>query len=657
MRSPMPARRLLFCGLLALVAGPCLVRAQHGVTREYAALAPTADARPLQPLLDEPLADPSLTIGPGGVFYLTGSVPGPQGSVFDARVRIWRSADRKAWTLVRTLDFSPARVRAPEIHFLKDAFWLTLAREGGGTDLVKFDTQDLAASPFQRRSITGQGADPSLFLDEDGTFYWVLGEGAVARMQADPLAGLAGEPKAVLPGDAADAGPHGRPRNRELERAGARGAFLARIHNRYALFFADTIQRQGFGRTGLTRGPVDTFVAYSDRPDAGYRAPSLAFPHAGQTTLCRDAEGAWWATFSGGDERAIFRDRAGAFRVEVVTPTPPVWTIGFALDRTERPEHVAPFGFMVRPDPAHLYEAGPVARLRPIPMDPVPGQRMAFPWIRDTCIIRGHDGAYYMTGTSGDMNGVHVWRSPDLKKWTYLAAAFEAGDDRTRWYNANPGRLIWAPEIHYLKGTYWISWCANGGLGIGLHRSVSGRAEGPYEPTVKENRPLTAPHIDASLFQDTDGAVYLVWQGRFLRKLNDTLSGFAGPQVELMTTKGEQVGYEGVFLRKIGDWYVVLAAEWNGGGNRAGGTYDLMYAVSKQLTGPYTPRRIAVPHAGHSTLFQDAAGRWYATLFGNDRTAPFRAQPGVIPLDLRDTGDDLHITPLAADPAPAPAAP
>jgi len=93
---------------------------------------------------------------------------------------------------------------------------------------------------------------------------------------------------------------------------------------------------------------------------------------------------------------------------------------------------------------------------------------------------------------------------------------------------------------------------------------------------------------------------------------------------------------------------ISTAAEWNGGGNRSDGTYDMMYACSKNLPGPYKPRRVAVPHARHGALFQDKSGRWNAALFGNDRTAPFRAMPGFVPVETMDRGDDLVIRPAQA---------
>jgi beta-xylosidase len=279
-------------------------------------------------------------------------------------------------------------------------------------------------------------------------------------------------------------------------------------------------------------------------------------------------------------------------------------------------------------------------------MDPVPGQRAPFAWIRDTSVMRGGDGAYYMTGTSGSMDAIHIWRSPDLKRFTYMKAGYSLNSsDSSAWYNAASRRLLWAPELHYLNGNYYIPFSLSLKLGMGLVKSTTGKPEGPYQPTYEGNHAFVAPRIDASLFQDDDGTPYFLWQGRYLRKLTPDLSGFAGDEVELLTVDGEEVGYEGIFMAKIGKWYVLTAAEWNGGRNHDDGTYDMMYAVSKNIRGPYSRRRCGVPHAGHSTMFQDAAGRWNVAFFGNDRTAPFRASAGVAPIEIRDTGTDLIIEP------------
>ncbi|MCX7886714.1 MAG: hypothetical protein N3B01_05585, partial [Verrucomicrobiae bacterium] len=59
--------------------------AQHGVIREFAALAPKPDAVPLPPLFDASSTDISVTLGPDEAFYLTGSAWDGRGGIFTNR--------------------------------------------------------------------------------------------------------------------------------------------------------------------------------------------------------------------------------------------------------------------------------------------------------------------------------------------------------------------------------------------------------------------------------------------------------------------------------------------------------------------------------------------------------------------------------------------
>jgi hypothetical protein len=612
-------------------------RAQHGVIREYAALAPVPDAVPLPPLFEARLTDTSITVGPDKAFYLTGSATEGDRVTGTNQLAIWRSADMKQWARLRTLDLGDTRARSPELHFLGGRFWLALEREGGGTELLRFDTTELGTSGFQRARITELGEDPSLFCDADGTFFWVMGAGEIARLKPNPLDGLAG-PLVRVP--VRIAGP--KPQQAEQAIRNLHGAFLARISGKYHLFITGQLFRNGLGRTGLADGVNDVLVAAADKPDGSYSDFYVAFPNAGQTVLFRDAGGVLWATYSGQDERAILRGRPGAFKVETIAAAEPAWTIGFAgAEKGDR----FPFSLMLRPDTAFIYERG-MGSARGVPLDKVPGQRAAVPWIRDTFIMLGHDGNYYLTGTAGNMDGIQLWRSPDLRHFEYVKQVWTPASDPARWYNRAPNRLFWAPELHYINGTYWIAFCISAGDQgkNSVLKSTSGRPEGPYEPAFPGNQGVDQ-HIDSSLFQDTDGSTYYVWQDGLIRKLNAAMNGFGGEVQKIIPQDGRRVGYEGATLVKMGAWYVLTCAEWNGGGNHADGTYDMMYANSKSLAGPWKPRRVAVPHAGHGALFKDRSGRWLASFFGNDRTAPFRAMPGFVPVEVRDTGDDLILRP------------
>jgi hypothetical protein len=282
---------------------------------------------------------------------------------------------------------------------------------------------------------------------------------------------------------------------------------------------------------------------------------------------------------------------------------------------------------------------------------PLPVRQLFDHPVRDTSICLGPDGHYYLTGTTAnntggprDTNswwyvneGIRVWRSPDLTHWTALGLVWSFERDAT-WQKPikNGRRALWAPDIHYLKGTFWLTYCLNWpGGGTGLLRSTTGRPEGPYAD-VKPDGPLTG-EIDASLFQDDDGRVYFVFQDGKIARLNDDLTALAEEPRLLRPANHQHVGFEGAFLTKHQGRYFLICAEFNPapGGDR---TYDCMVASADHLDGPYGDRYLAIPHAGHNLFFHDRTGRWWATFFGNDSAAPWRERPGLLPIELGPDG-------------------
>jgi xylan 1,4-beta-xylosidase len=274
--------------------------------------------------------------------------------------------------------------------------------------------------------------------------------------------------------------------------------------------------------------------------------------------------------------------------------------------------------------------------------------------VRDTCVCLGPDGTYYLTGTTGhptwwqtNDGGIRLWKSKDLKKWVPLGPVW-AFEKNATWQKekkddkGNPLHALWAPEIHYFKNTFWLTYCINYG-GTGVLRSTTGKAEGPYVD-IKPDGPLT-DRIDASLFCDDDGKAYFVWQNGMIARLKDDMSGLAEEPRHLKPANAEQVGFEGAFLTKINGKYRLVCAEFNPHENGPA-TYDCMIAESDKLYGPYGDRYLAVPHGGHNMLFKDKHGTWWSTFFGNDPTAPFSERPTILQLEIDEKG---RIRPKIAD--------
>lgn len=108
--------------------------------------------------------------------------------------------------------------------------------------------------------------------------------------------------------------------------------------------------------------------------------------------------------------------------------------------------------------------------------------------IRDTIVCLGGDGYCYLTGSTGDNiwatnDGIELWRSKNMHDWTYLGLVWSIERDGT-WEKAwrmragVPFRALWAPEIHFIRGNYYICHSISR-AGLAILKSSTGRPEGP----------------------------------------------------------------------------------------------------------------------------------------------------------------------------------
>lgn len=278
--------------------------------------------------------------------------------------------------------------------------------------------------------------------------------------------------------------------------------------------------------------------------------------------------------------------------------------------------------------------------------------------IRDTSVCLGPDGAYYLTGTTGENiwesnEGIHLWKSTDLKNWTLIGLVWGIERDGTwqkQWTekNGKRRRAVWAPEVHYIKGNFYLAYCITG-LGTGVLKSTTGKPEGPYRSINNPDAPLTRG-IDASLFEDDDGSVYFLYGSGYLARLNDDLTGLAETPVRLRCEPADRdsehhhpnrpcnerewdhIGYEGAALFKRNGRYYLSGAE------RYYERYHCMVAEAEIIRGPYGARYVGVPYAGHNNFFRDRDGNWWATIFGNDKQAPFSERPGILRVEFNAAG-------------------
>lgn len=307
-------------------------------------------------------------------------------------------------------------------------------------------------------------------------------------------------------------------------------------------------------------------------------------------------------------------------------------------------------------------------------------------WMRDTYVMNGPDGYYYLTGTTSSPgrffpggrihcwdynNGLYLWRSKDLQNWQPMGLIWSFDKDAAPWQkkgkpikkgtqSVNGDRLdsmyraVWAPELHYIKSQHkWLLVaCLNGDAGSFVMESVSGRPEGPYRNIKGNADQAIFPNIDLSVFEDTNGEVYLVGHDHYIAKMKKDLSDIAEPFKKLTERPYNPEPYiEGVYITKAGGKYQLLQTVWSV--KKQDGTYtylrndknkqdslysyDVVVASADNIYGPYGPRYPAILQGGHNNVFQDKAGNWWSTTFYNPRGIMgmkfnITCRPGILPV-------------------------
>jgi xylan 1,4-beta-xylosidase len=277
--------------------------------------------------------------------------------------------------------------------------------------------------------------------------------------------------------------------------------------------------------------------------------------------------------------------------------------------------------------------------------------------VRDTIVCRAGDGNYYMTGSTGQNiwafnDGVELWKSSDLKQWEYLGLVWSVEKDGTwerpwRSLHGKPSRAVWAPELHYVRGTYVIC-LSMAPSGIAILKSTSGKPTGPYIHAFSAEKSI-ANGIDPTIFEDDDGKVYFTYgSATRIARLKDDLSGFEEQFRPVILSDPDHtpdhhaskcvgrgsndLGTEGAELFKANGVYYLGAAD------TYDGRYSTCVAMSENVYGPYHSRHESVPCAGGTGFFQDHGGGWWTSFFGNDSQAPFREKPAIVKIDFASDG-------------------
>ena len=207
----------------------------------------------------------------------------------------------------------------------------------------------------------------------------------------------------------------------------------------------------------------------------------------------------------------------------------------------------------------------------------------------DPYCLRAADGTYYLLTT-----GLGCFSSSNLVDWTRQKKI----KIKDTWGRHD----FWAPEFVEYKGRYYLFYCARkepeGPHFLGV--ATSDRPEGPY---LSEPQPLTdiAPSIDAHVFFDDDGRIYLYWSEKGIgvdhRAINacelnaDLMSLKGSPRMLIFATQEWEYGRpwkgkgwnEGPFmLKRNGTYYLMFSANLY-----TSPFYGVGYAESRSPLGPF----------------------------------------------------------------------
>lgn len=126
----------------------------------------------------------------------------------------------------------------------------------------------------------------------------------------------------------------------------------------------------------------------------------------------------------------------------------------------------------------------------------------------DPWVIRVN-GNYFYTHTTG--NGVVIRRSP------YLTGIANAAPTQVFTPPAPYNKNVWAPELHYLQGKWYLYYAADDGNNAN-HRmfvaeATTANPQGTYTFKGQITDPSNRWAIDGTVLEKDDGSLYFIWSG------------------------------------------------------------------------------------------------------------------------------------------------
>ncbi|HEX2728256.1 MAG TPA: family 43 glycosylhydrolase [Rubrobacteraceae bacterium] len=279
----------------------------------------------------------------------------------------------------------------------------------------------------------------------------------------------------------------------------------------------------------------------------------------------------------------------------------------------------------------------------------------------DPSIIKAKDGYWYSYGTTDPLREgerkahvIPISRSKDLVNWKFVGDAFSDAN-RPSW--ADGDASIWAPDIRYLDGKYYMYY-------VGTQTTVTPQrddnavgvatAPTPAGPWKDSGAPVVGPRpgnggflwtFDPNEFTDSDGKHYLYYGsyngGVFVTELSrDGTRAVGDPTMVAIDNR-----YEGAYVVHRGGYYYLFGSSANCCAGPTTG-YSVYVGRSKSPKGPFLDKQgvsmtesrvggsiVVTPNGnkwigpGHNAVVTDLSGEDYFVYHAIDRADPYLDEP------------------------------
>ncbi|MEI7423808.1 MAG: glycoside hydrolase family 43 protein [Prolixibacteraceae bacterium] len=243
----------------------------------------------------------------------------------------------------------------------------------------------------------------------------------------------------------------------------------------------------------------------------------------------------------------------------------------------------------------------------------------------DPSVVRVGDDYYIVNSTFEYFPAIVISHSKDLVNWKQIGHVFSKSDDLDLSYFFD-GMGIWAPDISYHDGEFYIFYCL-----VQLSKDRTTNIRGNYMVKSKDilgpwSKPVQITDFgsDPSLFVDEDGENYMLFaagiptgNGTKIVKLNKECTKMV-EEPHWLETEGKKAAPEGPhMLKKDGYYYFIMAASsglFNG--------HHMLIARSKSVYGPFEnspnnpyltqrdPNAVNF-HQGHGKIINTQNGEWW----------------------------------------------